>query len=68
MSQVPFPCGCSISLYISEFKVYVIPGPDCPFYKESALLEVHHEAKSASLEKFDSIANMGVQSAINAKR
>ena len=45
-----------------------LAGPDSAFTKEAALLGIHMEAKRGALEKFDSIANMGVESSIKAKR
>ena len=46
----------------------ICTGPDATFTKEATLLGIHMESKRAALEKFDSIANMGVESAIKAKR
>lgn len=48
--------------------LHYILGPDASFCKEAVLLGIHNEAMTAALEKFSSIANMGVESAINAKR
>jgi atlastin len=45
-----------------------VAGPDASFVKENELLATHRSAKDAAISQFNSIANMGAQSTIDAKR